>query len=355
MLRDEGEAYANKLREAGVDVTATRYEGVIHDFVMLNALRGTNGAKAAIPRPSHTSRKRSPDPTERHKREPPLEWGSHKPLASLPLMRSGVWPVRSPRQAPGTTRRVDPRAHRRVPADAGSSASGRRTKAGSSPSYNVSCALRPFSASSRSPRTIPNTAWGSLPGQGSGVGGELRELLARRVVAVEQRGHRPRRDVLDEARQQAAEDRWPRQGRLESRVCGAQDRAVLHVEHKADGLPVVAARHELAQDLHVVVLGVEQAFVEWLLEGHHHRRDRARNPPLKLVCSIGQASQGFWLIDPMPTNASITDLPLRRLGGTGSKQIKAGLIASPSADFKGRDDDEHPRLETRCAKSSANS
>lgn len=33
---------------AGVDVTATRYEGIIHDFVMLNALRGTNAAGAAI-------------------------------------------------------------------------------------------------------------------------------------------------------------------------------------------------------------------------------------------------------------------------------------------------------------------
>jgi acetyl esterase len=48
VLRDEGEAYARKLRQAGVDVSATRYEGVIHDFMMLNALRETNGAKAAI-------------------------------------------------------------------------------------------------------------------------------------------------------------------------------------------------------------------------------------------------------------------------------------------------------------------
>ena len=29
-------------------MTATRYEGIIHDFVMLNALRGTNAAGAAI-------------------------------------------------------------------------------------------------------------------------------------------------------------------------------------------------------------------------------------------------------------------------------------------------------------------
>ena len=48
VLRDEGEAYANKLRAAGVAVTAVRYQGVIHDFVMLNALRGTNAADAAI-------------------------------------------------------------------------------------------------------------------------------------------------------------------------------------------------------------------------------------------------------------------------------------------------------------------
>ncbi|MDQ1006713.1 acetyl esterase [Streptomyces sp. V4I23] len=48
VLRDEGEAYADKLREAGVPVTAIRVEGVIHDFVMLNALRGTRGADAAI-------------------------------------------------------------------------------------------------------------------------------------------------------------------------------------------------------------------------------------------------------------------------------------------------------------------
>ncbi|MFI2620055.1 alpha/beta hydrolase [Streptomyces sp. NPDC018584] len=48
VLRDEGEAYANKLRQAGVPVTAVRFQGVIHDFVMLNALRETHAAEAAI-------------------------------------------------------------------------------------------------------------------------------------------------------------------------------------------------------------------------------------------------------------------------------------------------------------------
>jgi acetyl esterase len=48
VLRDEGEAYAAKLRAAGVPVTAVRFQGIIHDFVMLNALRGTHAAEAAI-------------------------------------------------------------------------------------------------------------------------------------------------------------------------------------------------------------------------------------------------------------------------------------------------------------------
>ncbi|MER6267763.1 alpha/beta hydrolase [Streptomyces sp900105755] len=48
VLRDEGEAYANKLRAAGVPVTAVRFQGIIHDFVMLNALRETHAAEAAI-------------------------------------------------------------------------------------------------------------------------------------------------------------------------------------------------------------------------------------------------------------------------------------------------------------------
>lgn len=42
VLRDEGEAYGRKLRQAGVDVTAVRYEGVFHDFMMLNVLAETN-------------------------------------------------------------------------------------------------------------------------------------------------------------------------------------------------------------------------------------------------------------------------------------------------------------------------
>jgi acetyl esterase len=48
VLRDEGEAYARRLSDAGVRVTSTRYNGTIHDFAMLNALADTPATRGAI-------------------------------------------------------------------------------------------------------------------------------------------------------------------------------------------------------------------------------------------------------------------------------------------------------------------
>jgi acetyl esterase len=47
-VRDEGEAYASRLREAGVDACAVRYLGTVHDFVSLTVLQTMPAARAAI-------------------------------------------------------------------------------------------------------------------------------------------------------------------------------------------------------------------------------------------------------------------------------------------------------------------
>lgn len=48
VLRDEGEAYGRKLTAAGVPTVVTRYDGTIHDFVMLNAVSATPQTRAAM-------------------------------------------------------------------------------------------------------------------------------------------------------------------------------------------------------------------------------------------------------------------------------------------------------------------
>jgi acetyl esterase len=48
VLRDQGEAYADKLREAGIPTTSVRFNGTIHDFMRLNPLRDSESTRAAV-------------------------------------------------------------------------------------------------------------------------------------------------------------------------------------------------------------------------------------------------------------------------------------------------------------------
>lgn len=48
VLRDEGEAYAIKLDAAGVPVTSIRYNGLIHDFGLLNSLANVPAVRTAL-------------------------------------------------------------------------------------------------------------------------------------------------------------------------------------------------------------------------------------------------------------------------------------------------------------------
>jgi acetyl esterase len=57
VLRDEGEAYARKLSQAGVRVTSERYNGTIHDFVLLNAISDTPAVRSAVAQATSALRK----------------------------------------------------------------------------------------------------------------------------------------------------------------------------------------------------------------------------------------------------------------------------------------------------------
>jgi acetyl esterase len=57
ILRDEGEAYADKLSAAGVRVTSIRFNETCHDFVMLNPLANTPAARGAIEQAVNTLKK----------------------------------------------------------------------------------------------------------------------------------------------------------------------------------------------------------------------------------------------------------------------------------------------------------
>jgi acetyl esterase len=48
VLRDEGEAFGRRLIQAGVPTTSVRYNATLHDFMMLNPLRGTAATSGAV-------------------------------------------------------------------------------------------------------------------------------------------------------------------------------------------------------------------------------------------------------------------------------------------------------------------
>ena len=56
VLRDEGEAYAGRLRGARVAVTTVRYDGITHDFMMLNPFSATHATRAAVAQAAATLR-----------------------------------------------------------------------------------------------------------------------------------------------------------------------------------------------------------------------------------------------------------------------------------------------------------
>ena len=57
ILRDQGEAYASKLRDADVPTACVRFDATMHDFMMLAALRDTETTRAAIDLAASTLRR----------------------------------------------------------------------------------------------------------------------------------------------------------------------------------------------------------------------------------------------------------------------------------------------------------
>ena len=92
---------------------------------------------------------------------------------------------------------------------------------------------------------------------------------------LDQRDRRPGRDVLEQRAQRPAQGRVHGQARSDLRVQGAEQRAVLDVQRRADGLRLgAAAGDQAAQQLGVVVVDAEEAPVE-RLGGEPHRRAHA--------------------------------------------------------------------------------
>jgi acetyl esterase/lipase len=90
VLRDEGEAYAARLRAAGVPVAAVRYDGTTHDFMMLNSLSDSHATRAAVSQAISVLREALHPSAERSVREDPMALDPLSPIdpPKLPSFRS---------------------------------------------------------------------------------------------------------------------------------------------------------------------------------------------------------------------------------------------------------------------------
>src|SRR5215217_6409000 len=104
-------------------------------------------------------------------------------------------------------------------------------------------------------------------GERASVAAQRLELLAGRMMAVDQHAEWPEAEVLGHRGCHAGEDGRARHERPRERVQRAEHRAVRHVKPEPGGRPARAARDELAEQLDVVVARAEHALVERLLGG----------------------------------------------------------------------------------------
>lgn len=154
------------------------------------------------------------------------------------------------------------------------------------------------------------------------VGAQLRQLLAGRVIAVNHQCHRPGREMLDQACQLAVTP-WAPRRRLDQGYVAPKAAPLCTCSPTSTRCQPSPRVTSLPEDLDVVVLGVERAFVEALLERHHHSPTppaaplAPSGPPLfkhLTVCGLGQ---------PMPTPLW---LPTRhRTDLVGDVSLRPGL------------------------------
>lgn len=130
-----------------------------------------------------------------------------------------------------------------------------------------------------------------LLGEGTPVALERRQILAGGVKSIRERAQRPRREVLGEGEGRTAHGRRERNGRREICVDGPEQDPVLHVEREAGGIPAVAARDRLAEQLDVIEAAPEGELVERLLDRPDGRGDGATDGSSQRAGAIDRQAQ----------------------------------------------------------------